>query len=149
MSTDYTVYTATIPAMFLGIPEVGALVAFLNEYELALSEGGNVHFKVEGADSEYYYLCGLSTGPLTPEPLDGFHEEVSLLQQLIQDDKICLVYEYSWSSGDGWDEEEEHLDPVGLAEQIPTLILQEVLAKRLASDQSVSHADPSLTACNK
>ena len=135
MSTDHTIYTATIPAMFLGTPEVGALVAFLNEHELVLSEGGNVHFEVEEVNGEYYYLRGLSTDPLTRETFDGFPEggKISLLQQLVQNGKICLVYEYSWNSG-GWDEEEEHLDPVGLAEQIPTLILQEVLAKRLAPD---------------
>ena len=139
MSTDYCDYAATIPTLFLGVPEVSTLVAFLDEHVLTSRDGGGVHFRVEEVNREYYRIRGLPDNSPSHKFFDGFPEEfedgsttVSLLHQLIEAGKVCLVHESSWSSG-GWDEEEAPWDPVGLAEQIPTLILQEVLDKRLVS----------------
>ena len=124
MSSTFTRYGAVIPAMFVGIPEVQILAAFLSARGLVQKEGGDLHFKVADCDGlERYSLDDL------PDEGDDTPSEVALLQQLIDDGKICLVYESSWSSRDY--PEEEVLDLVSVAETIPTLILREVLAKRL------------------
>ena len=44
---------------------------------------------------------------------------------------LSLTYLSECRSTDGWDEEKPHLDFEELAERLPTLVLQEVLAKRL------------------
>lgn len=125
MSSTFTQYAAIIPAMFVGLPEVQLLAAFLSARGLVQKEGGDLHFRVTDCDeSERYYLDDL------PDDGDDMPPEVSLLQQLIDTGKVCLVYESSWNSG-GEDPMEEVPDVVALAETIPTLVLREILAKRL------------------
>ncbi len=126
MSSTFTRYGAIIPAMFVGLPEVQLLAAFLSARGLVQKkEGGDLHFKVADCDeSEGYYLDDL------PDDGDDIPPEASLLQQLIDTGKVCLVYESSWNSGDE-DPEKEVPDVVALAETIPTLVLREILAKRL------------------
>lgn len=125
MSSTFTRYGAVIPAMFVGIPEAKLLIAFLSEKGLMRKEGQDVHFKVADCDdSGRYYLDDLS------DEGDDTSSDVALLQQLVDDGKICLIYESSSSSGD-MDPEEKAVDLVAFAETIPTLILREVLAKRL------------------
>lgn len=125
MSSEFTKYSAIIPAMFVGIPEVQPLIAFLSGLGLIQKEGQDLRFKVEECDgSEEHYLD-------LPDDGDKRPPEVDLLQQLINTGKICLMYESRWSPGDGYDEEEAVRDLVSLAESISTLTLREVLAKRL------------------
>jgi|GEM_PF-5887152 len=125
MSSTFTRYGAVIPATFVGIPEAQRLIAFLSEKGLMRKEGQDVHFKVADCDeSERYYLDDL------PDDGDDAPPEAALLQQLIDTGKVCLVYESSWNSG-GEDPMEEVPDVVALAETIPTLVLREILAKRL------------------
>ncbi len=68
------------------------------------------------------------TPPITSEDYTECLEDV--LYNLMAKGGLSLTYLSHWNPGDdGW--REESTDYVELAEQIPTLILQEVLAKRL------------------
>ncbi len=124
MSSTFTTHNAIIPAMYVGIPEVQPLIAFLSAQGLIRQDGQDLHFKVEDCDGFGSYYIDL------PDVGDDTPPEIALLQQLINDGKICLVYKSSWNSG-GEDPDEAVVDLVAFAETIPTLILREVLAKRL------------------
>ena len=68
------------------------------------------------------------TPPIKPEEYTESLDDV--LYNLMAKGGLSLTYLSHWNPGDdGW--REEPTDYVELAEQIPTLILQEVLAKRL------------------
>jgi hypothetical protein len=58
-----------------------------------------------------------------------------LIAHLIERKALSLTYKYTWCTS-GWDEVEELPDFEESAERLPTLVLQEVLAKRL--EESVS-----------
>lgn len=132
MSTTYTQYEAIIPTIYLDTDDDGVrtLCDFLRKHGLSQVNDDGIHFRLSEADCVGYHIDRApEAGHIHGEgEYDG---PVPLLAQLIDQNKICLVYGGSWSSGDGYGYEEEELDPVQLAEQVPTLVLQEVLAKRL------------------
>lgn len=130
MSTTYTKYDAIIPTIYADDDGVRTLCDFLREHGLSQANDDGIHFRLTEADYGSYRI------DRAPEA-DHIHGEIypeygpPLVAQLIDQNKICLVYNGSWSSGDGYGYEEEKFDPVELAELVPTLVLQEVLAKRL------------------
>ena len=124
MGTRFEQYAAIIPSMFTSKSLVPPLSKFLIEQGLARNEeNGDIHFTVEFDWSGYQIQDLPANTPFN----------TSLLEHLIDLGEICLIYEWSFDSGDNFDEEEVW-DPVSLAEKIPTLILREVLAKRLESE---------------
>ncbi|MBP9751813.1 MAG: hypothetical protein KBD19_03070 [Candidatus Moranbacteria bacterium] len=129
MSTTYRTYAATIPQVFFEDPGVKHLLALMNMNNRGLAQVDEfgAHFEVEELDGglSYEFECA--------NDADG------LIERLIADRKICLVDTgQEWNSGMGCYEQDSEfdrailLDPVALADKIPTLVLREVLAKRLA-----------------
>lgn len=124
MSTSYCVYEATIPAKLLEVPGVKHFLALmnLNNRGWARVDVFGAHFEVTEVDSGLSYNCECEW------------IESGFIEELLVDNNICLVYTgREWNSNEGTDEpDEEDFDPVALADRIPTLVLREVLAQRLA-----------------
>lgn len=123
MSTTHTNYTAVIPQIFFEDSGVRHLLALMNMNKRGLAQVNEfgAHFEVEEIDGGESYWC---------EGLD--HDISDSIERLIADNKICLVYKYEWDSGGDFDDQEVPFDPVALVDRVPTLVLREVLAKRLA-----------------
>jgi len=133
MSSTFYVYTAIIPEIFVGNPEAKTLITSLSETGLMQMDGRDVHFTVTDCDGEEKYC--LSNYDLPEETSDMIN---GLLQLLIDAGKICLMYEYSWSSRGG-NPDEEPVDAISIAETLSTLVLCEIIAKRLEISQDHVH----------
>ncbi len=131
MATTYHTYTATIPAKFAEVADVEQVTKFLRVSGLLnVGANGDIHFGgiIEGDNDPGSYQLR-HAGPAT---IELYSIAQTALQKLIRENRVCLSYVGCRCSSDSFDEPES-FDPVEVAERIPTLILQEVLAKRLAS----------------
>ena len=135
MSSSFARYNAIIPVLFIGMPEVQTLIGLLSDTGALEDKGGDIHFEVEDCDGEAlygdasYYLPSVDSYGIDRSTLP-------LLRRLVDTGKVCLLYNFSWSSGGGWEDDETRKVPsmdifLSLVEGIPTLILQEILAQRL------------------
>lgn len=123
MSSTFAHYQAIIPGMFIQIPKIKYFVTFLSSWGMMLWEGEDAYFKVTHCDS--------GTSHLTDALFDDSDIE-SLLNELIEDNKICLIHESSCDSGgDDASYIERPEDWVMYTANIPTLVLQELIALRL------------------
>ncbi len=125
MSTSYNQYVAFIPASV--VLEVGKdILHFCFGKDLEWSREG-VTFKVEGYEEEWEAF----------EECDYNSDEKShmifmtLMRNLIRDGKISLTFLYHFDSGDDGDSWMDIPDWEGVLESCPTLVLRELLAKRL------------------
>jgi hypothetical protein len=151
MSSTFQVYEATIPAMHAKDEEVQELCELLtsrpakSSKALLIDENGDIHFRVDIMDCEEhalrYVLEGDEMFRWVPHPL---------LDSLIERNMLSLTrgdpgwwYTVSQSNDEDQFADEgcdlcghvpESFDPVKVAEGISTLILQEVLRKRLEAD---------------
>jgi hypothetical protein len=133
MSTSYIDYLAIIPEVWMKRDgDHHELVKFLFERGVAELSGLDVQFSVQESEDGRFLISAVYWRR------DGDHHPGPLLSRLIEQNKICLVYVGAWSSGGGssYEDEEEQAalySPCGAiaeAETLPTLVLQELLAKR-------------------
>lgn len=140
MSSVYITSKCIIPSIRQNDANVRCFLQFLqgNEVPHEVDENGDVSFLVHESEYGDCYTVDdapdneLMHGCLTPGRIRP------LLCKLVDENKVCLVLESYWDSG--WspeDFDDSSPDYVGMAEQIPTLILQEVLAKRLKGEHVV------------
>ena len=132
MSTHYTRYLATVDCSKIEAWENHELNNFLFQER----DGEGTVFELDGVFKIFEY-CGIGDDP------DSFENngvpfkagEASSLYDILSHFSakcaLSLTYLSEADSGDWGDDEVPLPDFVELAEQIPTLVLQEVLAKRL------------------
>lgn len=142
----YNEYIATVPPMYFGHSGIDELLHFFQEGrngEAAEFDTHGLHFRVitDGRnEQEWEYsdrdirIMRLQGGAV----MYG-HPIYDRLPALILQGLICLVEVSRWNHGDADEDDcpcrhaQDRFDPVELAEQVPTLVLREVLAKRLGT----------------
>lgn len=127
MSTSYNHYVAFIPTMF--VREIGEeILRFCLGKKLEWSQEG-VTFEVKGYEEEWEeFEEGEGNYNSDDKPHMIF---MTLMRNLIRDGKISLTFLYHFDSGDDGDSWMDIPDWEGVLESCPTLVLRELLAKRL------------------
>jgi hypothetical protein len=142
-----TTYEAIIPARFHKHPEVISFLEKLNgpflesdmPSPVELDSYGDMHFKLlshgyDGSPNTSWYI---------EEQYPDFNDICIELDHLVEANLVCLMHVKTsvWNTGGDYDDGESSSmrsdycsvdDPDALCDKIPTLILQEVLRKRLA-----------------
>ncbi len=127
MSSLITEYEATVNLLKVEASEAEAIGGFLQERgRLPEVTGHFMVFRFSDCDNETY-LWDEYPPCVEEEPrsLEG------ILSILNTRHALSLTYLHEWSSSDWEEDREDAPDFEKLAEQLPTLVLQEVLARRL------------------
>ncbi len=117
-------FDAIIPVVHRDHKDVRQLLALLERNGLV---------RETGPEGTHFWVSRSEGGPShTIEDMRPYYKGSVLLERVLRQNLICLTWMSEYDSH--WDGEDnsQPIDPVALAEQIPTLILQEVLAQRLA-----------------
>ena len=123
MATTYVEYNARISKCYED--ECWLILMFLREQKALHEKGDFFVFRVVDGDDYYGFRLGKIDHHL-PE----HNKEASTLQKLIERNRVELTEVKAFCSSWGFNDDKP-CNPVELADSIPTLILQEVLARRL------------------